>query len=142
MCRPERVLAGRIAGNDGGFAEQWPEFPPEGQIDLRHRGRNSEIGQTGHAKARLVDAARNDPGVVAQVAIDVERDAVQGHPPLHADADCGDLVLMAGALVRPRHPDADTIFVPRAQYVEGGEGVDDPGFERRDEAADVRSAAS
>ena len=68
------------------------------------------------------------------------RDAVQRHPVLHADADGGDLVLEACALVRPPHPDADAVLAPLAAHVEGGKRADDPFLQRGDEAAHVRPA--
>jgi len=75
-----------------------------------------------------------------EVGIDVDRQAVQRHPLLHTDADGGDLVLVAVALVGPAHPDADAVFAPLAAHVEGGQRADDPFLQRGDEAAHVRPA--
>ena len=101
---------------------------------------NAEIGQAGDAIALFADAARHDAGKMRQVRIDIERDAVQRHPLLHADADGGDLVLAAVALVGPAHPDADAVLAPFAAHVEGGERADDPFLQRGDETAHVRAA--
>ena len=75
-----------------------------------------------------------------EVGIDVDRQAVQRHPLLHADADGGDLVLVAVTLVRPAHPDADAVLAPLAAHVECGERADDPFLQRGDETAHVRPA--
>ena len=66
---------------------------------------------------------------------------MQRHPALDADADRGDLVLVAVALVRPPHPHADAVAAPLAAHVESGERADDPFLEGGDEAAHVRRAA-
>ena len=63
------------------------------------------------------------------------------HPALQPDADRRDLVLAAGALVRPAHPDADPVLAPLAAHVERRQRADDPFLQRRDEAAHVRAAA-
>ena len=68
------------------------------------------------------------------------RDAVQRHPALHADADRRDLVLVAGALVGPPHPDADAIVAPLAVDAERRERADDPFLQRHDEAPHVGTA--
>ena len=105
---------------------------------MRHR--MAEIEQAGDAVARVGDAARHDAGEMRQVAIDIERDAVQADPALHPDADGGDLVLVAGTLVGPAHPDADAILAPLAGDVERRQGADDPFLQRGHEAADVGAA--
>ena len=103
---------------------------------------HAEIGEAGHAVARVGDAARHDAGEVRQLRLDVDGDAVQRDPALHADADRGDLVLVAVALVGPPHPDADAVVAPLAVDVEGRERADDPFLERRHEAAHVGRRAA
>ena len=75
--------------------------------------------KAGDAVALLAHPARHDAGKMRQVRIDIERHAVQRHPLFHADADGGDLVLVAFAFVRPAHPDADAVLAPLAAHVEG-----------------------
>ena len=75
-----------------------------------------------------------------EVGFDVDGDAMQRHPLLHADAERGDLVLVAFAFVRALHPDTDAILAPLAAHVESGQGADDPSFQSGDEAAQVRPA--
>ena len=67
---------------------------------------------------------------------DIEREAVERDPALHAHAQRADLRFV-GALADP-DPDAPVGAV-RAD-AELGQGVDHPAFERMDEAADVLSA--
>ncbi len=66
---------------------------------------------------------------------------MQRHPALHANADRGDFVLGAAALVRPRHPNADAVVAALAAYGEGGKRADEPFLDGGDEAAYVRRAA-
>src|SRR5215470_20176195 len=75
-----------------------------------------------------------------EVAVDVDCDAMQRHPALDPDADRRDLVL--APQLRAAHPDADAVVAPLAGHGEGGEGTDDPFFQRGDEAADVGTAAA
>ena len=72
------------------------------------------------------------PAKCDKLGLDVERDAVQRHPARDADADGGDLVLVAAALVRPPHPDADAVLAPLAADVEGRQRPDQPFLERGD----------
>src|SRR5437764_106559 len=76
-----------------------------------------------------------------EVAVDVERDPVQADPAPHTDADGGDLVLAAFALVVPPHPDPDAVPAPLARNAERRQRADDPVLERSNEPAHVRSAA-
>ena len=76
-----------------------------------------------------------------EIAVDVERHAVERNPALDPDADRRDLVLASDAFVRPLHPDADSILAPLAGYAERRERADDPFFERGDEPAHIRAAA-
>src|SRR5207302_9635998 len=73
----------------------------QGDVEVGHGHRQAQIDQRGDAV--LVDAAGHDACVVAEVRLDIDRDAVERHPVADADADGGDLVLAP----RPGHPDAD-----------------------------------
>ena len=115
------------------------ELAPQHAVDLVHGRDDAEVGEAGDALA--ADAARHDAGEMLEHRIDVERDAVEGHPAPHADADGGDLVLAADALLRPLHPDADGVLAPAGGDVEGGERADDPFLQRVDVEPDVRLAA-
>ncbi len=75
-----------------------------------------------------------------EVAVDVERNAVQRDPAFDPDADRRDLVLAPAAALGPRDPDADALLPAFAGDIEGRERADDPRLERRHEAAHVRSA--
>jgi len=96
------------------YAEHFLERLLQGEIEVGHGQGLAEIDQAGHAVARIGDAARHDAGEMGEVRIDVERDAVETHPALETDADGGDLVLAAGALVGPPYPDADPLLAPLA----------------------------
>src|SRR5438105_6303520 len=50
-------------------AEQPLELPPQHQVHLGHGYLASEIGEAGDAEARLGDAARDDAGEMAEVAV-------------------------------------------------------------------------
>lgn len=75
-----------------------------------------------------------------QVRLIIEREAVQHHPVLHANADRGDLVLEALALVRPPYPNADSVFAALALHIEYGKGADDPFLDSNDETTHIRCA--
>ena len=109
-------------------------------VDLRHRTGHAEIGERGYAVALFGNAARHDAGEMRQIRRDVERKAVQRHPVPHADADRGDLVLGAFALVGPSHPNADAVVAAFAGDVEGGKRADDPFLDGGDEAAHIGRA--
>ena len=81
------------------------------------------------------------PVEVREVRLDVQADAVEGHPAPDPDADGGDLVLRGLALVGPAHPHPDPVLPALAADVEGIEGGDDPGLQGRHVAAQVRRAA-
>src|SRR5579871_4637518 len=74
----------------------------------------------------LGDAAGDDAGVVRQVGLDVDRNAVERNPVADAHADRRDLVLPA---ILAHHPDADPAVAALAAYVEAGEGADYPALE-------------
>ena len=86
-------------------------------------------------------AAGHDAGEMREVRLDVQADAVEGHPAADPDADGGDLVLRGLALVGAAHPDPDPVLPPLAADVEGIEGGDEPGLQGRHVAAQVRRAA-
>ena len=74
---------------------------------------------------------------MAEVRVDIEGDAVIGHPAPHADADRGDLGL-AGAVA---NPDADAALAALALYAELRQGADPPILEVIDKAVHVEPAA-
>ena len=79
---------------------------------------------------------------MGEVWFDIDGDAVEGNPLAQADTDGGDLVLGRRAVgqggpVRPHHPHPDAVLAPLALHVEGGEGADDPLFERGHEGAHI-----
>src|SRR4051794_29566471 len=67
-----------------------------------------------------------------QLRLDIDGDAVERHPAPQPDADRRDLVLVAGAFVRPRDPNADAVLAAFAAHIEGGERADDPFLEAGD----------
>ena len=134
--RRERALQGRAVGPNSASNSRRSAMSTSAIAD-----RQAEIGEARHAVALLRHAARHDAGEMRQVRLDVERDAVQRHPLAHADADGGDLVLVAVALVRPAHPDADAVVAPLAAHVEGRKRADDPFLQRGDEGAHVAACA-
>src|SRR5437868_6727094 len=95
----------------------------QGDVEVGHGHRQAEIDQRGDAV--LVDAAGHDAGVVAEVGLDSDRDAVERDPVADADADGGDLVLAP----RPGHPDADPARPALGGHVEAGEAADRPVLE-------------
>ena len=66
---------------------------------------------------------------------------MQRHPALNADADSGDLVLGAFALVGACQPYADAILTPPATHAESSERADDPFFDAGNKAAHIRRPA-
>src|SRR6516162_7656036 len=84
------------------------------------------------------DAARDDAAVMVELGIDVECDAMIGHPAPHAHADRGDLFLTTTG---PRDPDTDAAVAPLTADVEMHERVDHPLFEPVDMAAHIAVAA-
>ena len=80
------------------------------------------------------NATGNDSRIVQKVGLDVDRDAVEGHPVSYADADGGDLVFARAAVgqrrfVRPHDPDADAAFPPFGLDVEAAQRADRPFLE-------------
>ena len=122
-----------------GASRQAPAVGPNSSSNPRrsamstsgHAHRQAEIGEAGHAVARLRHAARHDAGEMRQLRLDVERDAVQRHPACARGCRWRRSCPRAVALVRPAHPDADAVLAPLAAHVEGGERADDPFLQRR-----------
>ena len=65
---------------------------------------------------------------------------MQRHPVPDANADGGNLVLAAFALVGPPHPYADPVVAAFAAHRQARERADDPVLDGGDEAAHVRRA--
>src|SRR6185437_5372589 len=82
----------------------------------------------------LAHAAGVDAAVMREVGIDIESDAVEGHPMAHAHADGSDLALAA---VRLGDPDADPAGPALALDVEERERADEPLLEPLDIAPEV-----
>src|SRR4051812_14385994 len=138
--RTETYRIGLCRGTDGQPAEYLGKRRAQRDIDLRHRSGNPEAGERGDAVTGggRVDAAGYDAAVMVEVGIDVQREAVIGHPAAHSHPDRGDLVL-APALVRqaPGNPDADPSGAPLALDVEARQRRDDPLLKAPDMAAYV-----
>src|SRR6185437_16531963 len=71
--------------------EHLGEAPAQRGVDLVHPRLDAEACQRGDAV--LADAAGDDAAVMAEIGIDIERDAVEAHPMADAHADGGDLTL-------------------------------------------------
>src|SRR5262245_29146263 len=115
-----RAVGGGLSAR--GRTEQRLELAPQHLVDFGHGHCAAEIGEAGDAVALIAHAAGHDTAEVCEIAVDVERDAVQRDPPFDADADRGDLVLAAGAFVRAAHPYPDAILAAFPGDVEGREG--------------------
>src|SRR5215467_583879 len=100
----------------------------------------TEIEKARDPEARLADPTRHDAAEMGEVGIDIEADAVQAYPALHPDADGGDLVLAALALVGAAHPDADAVLPALPADVEGRERADQPFLQVGHEPAQVAAA--
>src|SRR4029450_14106932 len=75
-----------------------------------------------------------------KVRVDVERDAVQRHPLLHANSDSGNLVFAPFALFGSPYPDPNAVVPSLAVYIECGKRADDPFLQGGNEPPDVRGA--
>src|SRR3954451_20529500 len=75
-----------------------------------------------------------------ELRLDIDGDAMERDPAPQAHPDRGDLVLMAGPLVRAANPEANAILAPFAADVEGIERADDPFFQPCHIGAYVRPA--
>src|SRR5215471_18077992 len=113
------------------------ECAPQRDVDFGHADEMTELDQAGHPKTGVGHTARHDCGKMRQVRFDIDGDAMQRDPALQPYPDRGDLVLEAGALVRPTDPDADAILAPLAANVEAGKRADDPFLECCDVSANV-----
>ena len=97
----------------------------------------TSLAKRGEAGNALVgDSARDNSAEVRQVGRDVDREAVERHPALHADPDRADLGLV-GAVPGP-DPDPPR-FAARGDPEVGERGDHQP-LERMDEAANVLAA--
>src|SRR5262245_33773097 len=93
-------------------------------VDLGHAAGMVELDDGVDAKARIGHAAGDYRCKMLQLRLDIDGDAMEGDPALQADTDGGDLVLVAGALVRPPDPNPDAILAPLAADVEGDQRPD------------------
>ena len=86
------------------LAERPLEGRAQGGVDIGHRRGDAERGERGHAVAGNLggDAARDDAAVMVEIGVDVDRDAVIGHPAPHPHPDCSDLGLARRQSPRPR----------------------------------------
>src|SRR5262249_33988888 len=100
-----------------------------------------EVSETGHAKARLGNSAGNDAPVVGEIAVDIERDAVERDPVFDAHPDGGDLVLAPWPPFRAADPNPDAARAPFPGDSEPGKRVDDPFLKPGDESAHVGTTA-
>src|SRR5262249_48029134 len=80
-------------------------------------------------------------GEVRELRLDIDGDAMEGHPAAQPHADSGDLVLVTVALVGALDPNADAVLAPLAAYVELHQRADDPFLQTRHIGAHVGAAA-
>ena len=78
-----------------------------------------EVGEAGHAVARSATPQGTMPEKCDRSGSTLSAMPCRLTQRLQPDADGGDLVLAAGALVGPAHPDADAVLAPLAAHVEG-----------------------
>src|SRR6516164_611827 len=71
----------------------------------------------GHGGDRLGQPARHDVLEITQIRIDVQREAVSGHPSADMDSDCGDLALT--------YPNAGELGSAAGRDAEIGQRIDD-----------------
>src|SRR4029450_183133 len=76
-----------------------------------------------------------------KVWVDIERDAMQRHPLLHAHPDSGNLAFAPFALFGPPYPDPNAVIAPLPAHPESGKRADDPFLERGNEPTDVLGAS-
>ena len=89
----------------------------------------------------IADAAGDDPVEMRQIRLDVEADAVEGHPAAELDAYGGDLVFPRRRARRLAFdPDADPALPGLALQAEGVERINDPSLQRPNEASRVTAA--
>src|SRR6516162_9332938 len=135
--RPDR------AGSCGrrGIVEDPTEFILQHDIQLPQSGPMAEVVETGHTITRVRNSARNDAGIVGEIAADIDRDAMKRDPVFDSHPDGGDLVLAARPFFRPANPNPDAARAPLPGDPELGKREDDPFFEASDEPAHVRASA-
>ena len=82
------------------------------------------------------------PRKVREIGVDIERHAVERDPLLHANANRGDLVLVAAPFSGRATQTPMRSSRRLAAHIESRECSYDPFLERDDKAADVGAAAS
>jgi len=130
-CR-DRV--GNRRGGDHRRSEPALESRPQRAIHRFHRCLPAEGGEARHAV--IGDSTRHDAGVVGEVRVDVEADAVEAHAAADADAHGRDFRLLR-RIGFVDHPDADAARTDDAFDAKGRKGVDQPALEGGHEGADV-----
>ena len=88
------------------------------------------IGEAGHTKIWICDAARDNSVKMAQIGVNIDADSVERDPLAHANANGSYFVLVANALVGTLDPDADTILATLPFDIELSKPFDDPPFQR------------
>ena len=91
--------------------------------------------QGGDPQGLAGDPAGHDAGEMLKGGVEIDGDAVEGHPLPDAHPDGGDLVLPPAAAI---DPDADPARAALAADIEAGQGRDDPFLEVADIGADIR----
>src|SRR6185312_3231696 len=109
--------------------EHFLEAGLERAVELGHGDENAELMQGGDTQRLAGDPTGHDAGEMLEGRVQVDGDAVEGHPLPDAHPDGGDLVLPPAA---PVDPDADPARAPLAADIEAGEGADDPFLEIAD----------
>src|SRR6266702_953029 len=138
--RRREALDGRLRQARIDRAKYLRKGLPERDIDVGHGHGEAEVDQGGDAVTGIDDAAGHDRREMRKIRLDVDRDAVERDPAPQADADRGDLVLKAFALVGALDPDPDAVLAALAADVEGGQRPDDPFFQPGVVGAYVRPA--
>jgi len=105
----------------------------QGDIEIGHRYRQSQIGEAGHAM--FADATWNYPAEMSQVRLDIDRESVKAYPFAQAYANGCDLDL--GGPVVANGPDSGASLAPFAPDVEFFERGDRPVFKLGDETARI-----
>src|ERR1700720_3206222 len=95
-------------GAAGGWnLEYFGEGAPQRRVDLLHGRGDTELGERCHAV--IGDPARDDPAVMREFGVNIEREPVISDPLTHAHTDRGDLFLIPR---RPHAPYADAAVSP------------------------------
>src|SRR6516165_201379 len=133
----KRVLIGRsfLRPAGGRFGEGVGESGAQRCVHLRHRRGDAEPREGSYAV--FGNTAGDDPAIMVELGIDIEREAVIGHPSPHAHSDRRDLFLTPA---RPRDPNSDAAVTTLPPDIESPERADDPLFELVDIAAHILSS--